>query len=49
MPGVPTQFEELLASIRTTPPTLGEHTDEILDEYGYSTTDIEAFRTDDIV
>lgn len=31
-------------TIRTRAPLLGEHTDEVLDEIGYATTQIEEFR-----
>jgi len=37
------------ASIRTAPPLLGEHTDEILAELGYETAEIERLRADRIV
>src|SRR5262249_112166 len=36
-------------SIERQPPTLGEHTDEILAEAGYSKTEIENFRRDAVV
>jgi crotonobetainyl-CoA:carnitine CoA-transferase CaiB-like acyl-CoA transferase len=49
MPGVPMNFADLAAGIRTHPPTLGEHTAEVLQEYGYSADDVERFRDADVV
>jgi crotonobetainyl-CoA:carnitine CoA-transferase CaiB-like acyl-CoA transferase len=37
--GLPFELEVTPASIRTPPPLLGEHTDVILAEAGYSSTD----------
>lgn len=42
MPGSPMHFSHTPASIRRYPPRLGEHTDAVLREYGYSTAEIEA-------
>jgi crotonobetainyl-CoA:carnitine CoA-transferase CaiB-like acyl-CoA transferase len=33
-----------LPQIYRPPPYLGEHTDEVLSEFGYSASDIESFR-----
>jgi len=49
MPGSPMNFADLVAGVRTHPPTLGEQTDEILHEYGYSAEEVERFRAEDIV
>ena len=35
-PSIPVSFSKSPASIRRTPPTLGEHTDEVLSAMGYS-------------
>jgi crotonobetainyl-CoA:carnitine CoA-transferase CaiB-like acyl-CoA transferase len=47
--GIPFVLERTPATIRTPPPTLGEHTDEILLELGYSAEDVADLRRRDIV
>ena len=47
--GIPFHLAGTPASIRTPPPTLGQDTDEILTELGYSTTEIDALRAQGIV
>ena len=42
--GVPVVFEATPGAIRTAPPLLGEHTDEVLGELGFSVADIAALR-----
>lgn len=44
MSGIPTKFSRTPASVRDTPPDLGEHTDVVLTEYGYSEADVERLR-----
>jgi crotonobetainyl-CoA:carnitine CoA-transferase CaiB-like acyl-CoA transferase len=38
--GIPLVFEATPGAIRTAPPLLGEHTDQVLDELGYSGAEI---------
>jgi crotonobetainyl-CoA:carnitine CoA-transferase CaiB-like acyl-CoA transferase len=49
MSGTPMHFSRTPASIRAHPPLLGEHTDEVLAEYGYSAAEREAFEADEVV
>ena len=49
MAGSPMHLSKTPAGIRMHPPLLGEHTEEILVEYGYSEQDIERLSDDDII
>ena len=49
MPGSPMQFSRTPASVRDAPPLLGEHTDAVLAEAGYTEREIEALRERDVV
>jgi crotonobetainyl-CoA:carnitine CoA-transferase CaiB-like acyl-CoA transferase len=47
--GAPIKFSENVASVRTPPPVLGQHTDAILSEIGYDRAAIAALREKRIV
>lgn len=49
VPDLPIRFSTLSAGIRTRPPTLGEHTDELLGELGYDAAAIAALRASGVV
>ena len=49
MPGSPMFLSKTPTSVRRHPPLLGEHTEEVLKELGYSTDDIEALQEMDVV
>lgn len=44
LPGIPFRFSDTAAAVRRAPPTLGEHTDEVLGEIGKSAEDIARLR-----
>lgn len=48
-PGVPVRLSRTPASIRSHPPLLGEHTDEVLEEIGYSKKEIAKLRAEGAV
>jgi crotonobetainyl-CoA:carnitine CoA-transferase CaiB-like acyl-CoA transferase len=47
--GIPIVFEATPGAIRSAPPLLGEHTDEVLAEAGYGPSEIEALRADGVI
>ena len=47
--GLPFELSATPASIRTAPPLLGEHSDEILAEAGYSAAEIAALRAAGVI
>lgn len=49
MPASPMFLSETPAKIRRHPPELGEHTEEILEAAGYSSTEIAGFRDADVI
>ena len=49
VPGSPLKLSQSPPSVRRYPPSLGEHTSEVLGELGYSTQDIETLREEGVV
>jgi formyl-CoA transferase/CoA:oxalate CoA-transferase len=49
MTGSPIKLSHHTTTVRRPPPTLGEHTDEVLGELGYSAADIAALRDSGVV
>ena len=49
VPGFPYKLSRTPAQVRTPPPQLGEHTEEILKTVGYGDADIQAFRTGGVI
>jgi crotonobetainyl-CoA:carnitine CoA-transferase CaiB-like acyl-CoA transferase len=47
--GIPIEFEHTPGAVRTAPPLLGEHTDEVLAEVGLSDDEIARLRSDRVV
>lgn len=47
--GIPVKLEKTPGSIRTPAPRLGEHTEEVLLELGYTPEDIERFRAEQVI
>ena len=47
--GIPIAFETTPGAIRTAPPLLGEHTDEVLAELGFDPTKIATLRRDGVI
>ncbi len=44
IPGVPIKFSDTKCTVTTASPVLGQHTDEILKEYGFTINEIKGFR-----
>jgi succinate--hydroxymethylglutarate CoA-transferase len=49
VPGVPVKFSEQKPSIRLAPPTLGQHTDDVLREMGISDEEVAQLREQGVV
>lgn len=47
--GIPVKLSETPGSLRSAPPTLGQHTEAILHELGYTKAEIEAFRRERVI
>ncbi|CAH0130952.1 Acetyl-CoA:oxalate CoA-transferase [Peribacillus sp. Bi96] len=49
VPGFPVKLSETPSNVRRHPPLLGEHTDEVLGELGYSSTQIEELKRGKVI
>jgi crotonobetainyl-CoA:carnitine CoA-transferase CaiB-like acyl-CoA transferase len=49
VPGFPVKLSDTPSNIRRHPPLLGEHTDEVLEELGYSKTEIENLKIGNVI
>ena len=49
MLGIPFKFSDTACAVRRAPPTLGQHTDEVLAELGRDATAIAKLRQDKII
>ncbi len=47
--GIPFKLAATPATIRTAPPLLGEHADEVLAELGYDAAEIDRLRSDGVI
>ena len=47
--GLPVKLQETPGSIRLPPPTLGQHTQEILTQLGYSTAEIDHLKARGVI
>ena len=47
--GVPIKLSDTPGSVRTAPPLLGQHTEAILEELGFSTDDVDRLRRGNII
>ena len=45
----PVRYSETPTNVRRIPPALGEHTDDVLQELGYSDEQIQTLRTNSVV
>ena len=46
VPGFPVQFSETPQTLRLAAPELGEHTEEVLQEYGYTWDDLQEMKAE---
>jgi crotonobetainyl-CoA:carnitine CoA-transferase CaiB-like acyl-CoA transferase len=49
MPGFPYKFSDTPAEVRLPPPLLGQHTEQILRDAGYSSEEIEILRRSEVI
>jgi len=49
MPGIPYKLSKTPAQVRTAPPTLGQHTDEVLRSIGYTPEQMDALRREKVI
>jgi Predicted acyl-CoA transferases/carnitine dehydratase len=49
MPGSPMKFSRTPTTVRRHPPILGEHTEDVLSEYGYTDADLARLADADVI
>ena len=47
--GIPVKLSDTPGEVKTPPPFLGEHTQEVLEELGYNSQDLEKLRQEKVI